>query len=72
MSYLLSGRTYLVALLNIAIVVVFATIDQKNVPAGEAVHSFYLPSVIKWSTDVYPREIPFTAKCPGVIRADAS
>jgi hypothetical protein len=72
MSYLLSKRTLFVALLNIAIVVIFATIDQKNVLAGEVVHSFYLPSVPKQGTDVYPGEIRFIAKYPGVIEADTS
>lgn len=72
MSYLLSKRTYLVVLLNIVVVVVFATIDQKNVLAGIVVHSFYLPSVLNEGTDVLPREILFTAKYPGVIEADAS
>lgn len=72
MSYLLFKRTLLVALLNIAIVVIFTTIDRKNVLAAEAVHSFYLPSVLKQGTDVYPREIRFIAKYPGVIEADAS
>jgi len=72
MSYLLSKRKCLVVLLNIAMVVVFATIDQKNVLAGKVVHSFYLPSVLKQGSDVRAREILFTAKYPGVIEADAS
>ena len=72
MSYLLSKRASLVVLLSIAIVVIFATIGLKNVLAGEVVRSFYLPSLLKKSTDVYPREIKFTAKYPGVIEADAS
>ena len=38
MGYLLSKRTFLVVLLNIGMVVVFATIDQKNVLAGKTVH----------------------------------
>ena len=72
MSYLLSKRTFLVVLLNIAMVVVFATIDQKNVLAGKDVYSFYLPSVFKQGSDLRPREILFTAKYPGVIEADVS
>lgn len=72
MGCLLSKRTLFVALLNIVIVVVFTTIDHKNVLADEAVHSFYLPSVLKQGTDVYPREILFTAEYPGVIEANAS
>ncbi len=52
--------------------VIFATIGQKNVLAGEVVHSFYLPSILKQGTDVYPREVRFIAKYPGVIEADAS
>lgn len=72
MSYLLSKRTYLVVLLNIVMVIVFATIDQKNVLAGKTVHSFFLPSVFKRGSDVRPREILFTAKYPGVIEVDAS
>ncbi len=72
MSYLLYKRTFLVVLLNIAMVVVFATIDQKNVLAGKDVYSFYLPSVFKQGSDLRPREILFTAKYPGVIEADVS
>jgi hypothetical protein len=72
MSYLLSKRTYIVILLNIAMVVVFSTIDQKNVLAGKVVHSFYLPSVLNQGSDLRPREILFTAEYPGVIEADAS
>jgi hypothetical protein len=72
MGYFLSKRTYLAVLLNIAMVIVFATIDQKNILAGKVVHSFYLPSVLKQGSDVRPREILFTAKYPGVIEADAS
>jgi len=72
MSYLLSKRTFLVVLINIAMVVVFATIDQKNVLAGKVVHSFYLPSVLNQGSDLRPREILFTAEYPGVIEADAS
>jgi hypothetical protein len=53
-------------------VIVFATIDQKNVLAGENVHSFYLPSVLKQGSDVRPREILFTVKYPGDIKVDAS
>ena len=72
MSYLLSKRTFLVVLLNIGMVVVFATIDQKNVLADKVIHSFFLPSVFKQGSDLRPREILFTAKYPGVIEADAS
>ena len=72
MGYLLFKRTFLVVLINIAMVVVFATIDQKNVLAGEVVHSFYLPSVLNQGSDLRPREILFTAEYPGVIEADAS
>ncbi len=72
MSYPLSRRTYLVVLLHIVIVVIFATFGQKEVLAGNSVHSFFLPSVLKQSSDVRPREILFTAKYPGVIEADAS
>ncbi len=72
MSYLLSKRTCLVVLLNIAIVVVFATISQKNVLAGKDVQSFHLPSVFKQGSDVRPREILFTAKYPGEIKIDVS
>ncbi len=72
MSCLLSKRTYLVVLLNIAMMVIFATTDQKNVLAGKVMHSFYLPSVFKQGSDVRPREILFTAKSPGVIEANAS
>jgi hypothetical protein len=72
MSCLSSKRVYLVALLSITIMVIFATIGQKNVLAGEVVHSFYLPSILKQGTDVYPREVRFIAKYPGVIEADAS
>jgi hypothetical protein len=50
----------------------FTTINHKNVLAGEVVHSFYLPSLLKQGTYVYPREIRFIAKYPGVIEADAS
>jgi len=72
MSYLLSKRTCLVVLLSIAMVVIFATIGQKNVLAGKVVRSFYLPSILKKGSDVRPREILFTVKYPGVIEADAS
>ncbi len=72
MSYSLSKRIYIVILLNIAMVVVFATIDQKNVLAGKVVQSFYLPSVLNQGSDVRPREILFTAEYPGVIEADVS
>jgi hypothetical protein len=53
-------------------VLIFTTIDQKNVLAGENVHSFYLPSVLKQGSDVRPREILFTVKYPGDIKVDAS
>ena len=72
MSCLLFKRTFFLALLNIATVIVFATIDQKNVLAGKNVHSFHLPSVLKQGSDVRPREILFTAKYPGDIKVDAS
>ncbi len=72
MSNLLSKRAHLVVLLSIVMVVIFATIGQKNVLAGEIVRSFYLPSLLKQGTDAYPREIRFTAKYPGVIEAEAS
>ncbi len=72
MSYLLSKRTYLMVLLSIVMVVIFTTFGQKKVLAGEIVRSFYLPSILKQGTDVYPREVRFTAKYPGVIEADAS
>ncbi len=72
MSYLLSKKTYLVVLLNIAVVIIFATIDQKKVLAGKDVHSFHIPSVLKQGSDVRPREILFTVKYPGDIKVDAS
>ncbi len=72
MSCLLFKRTFFLALLNIAMVIVFATFCQKNVLAGKNVHSFYLPSVIKQGSDVRPREILFTVKYPGDIKVDAS
>ncbi len=72
MSRLLFKRTLLLALLNIAIVIAFATFVQKNVLAGKNVHSFYLPSILKEGTDVQPREILFIAKYPGDIEVDAS
>ncbi len=72
MSYLLSKRTYLVVLLNIAMVVIFATICQKKVLAGKDVHSFRLPSVLKQGSDVRPREILFSAEYPGDIKVDVS
>ena len=71
MSCLLLKRTFFLALLNIAIVIVFTTIDQKNVLAGKNVHSFHLPSVLKQGSDVRPREILFTAEYPGDIKVDA-
>jgi len=72
MSCLLIKRTFFLALLNIAMVIVFATFWQKNVLAGKNVHSFHLPSVLKQGSDVRPREILFTVKYPGEIKVDAS
>ncbi len=72
MSCLLFKRTFFLALLNIAVVIVFATFWQKNVLAGKDVHSFQLPSVLKQGSDVRPREILFTVKYPGDIKVDAS
>ncbi len=72
MSCLLFKRTFFLALLNIAMVIVFTTIDQKNVLAGKNVHSFHLPSVLKQGSDVRPREVLFTAEYPGDIKVDAS
>jgi len=72
MSCLLFKRTFFLALLNIAMVIVFATFWQKNVLAGKNVHSFHLPSILKQGTDVQPREIIFTVKYPGDIKVDAS
>ena len=72
MSCLLFKRTFFLALLNIVIVIVFATLWQKNVLAGKNVHSFHLPSVLKQGSDVRPREIIFTVKYPGDIKVDAS
>ncbi len=72
MSCLLFKRTFFLALLNIAIVIVFATLWQKNVLAGKNVHSFHLPSVLKQGSDVRPREILFAVKYPGDIKVDAS
>ena len=72
MSYLSYKKTCLMVMLSIAMVVIFTTNSQKNVLAGEIVHSFYLPSLLKQGTDVYPREVRFTVKYPGVIEADAS
>ena len=72
MSCLLFKRTFFVVLLNIAMVIVFATLGQKNVLAGENVHSFYLPSILKQGSDVRPREILFDVKYPGDIKVDAS
>ncbi len=72
MSCLLFKRTFFLALLNIAMVIVFATFWQKNVLAGKNVQSFHLPSVLKQGSDVRPREILFTVKYPGDIKVDAS
>ncbi len=72
MSCLLFKRTFFLFLLNIAMMIIFATLGQKNVLAGKNVHSFYLPSVLKQGTDVHPREILFAVKYPGDIKVDAS
>ncbi len=72
MYCLLRKRTFLLFLLNISMVIVFATFCQKNVLAGKNVHSFYLPSILKQGTDVQPREILFAVKYPGDIKVDAS
>lgn len=72
MYCLLIKRTFFLFLLIISMVLVFTTIDPKNVLAGKNVHSFYLPSILKQGTDVQPREILFTAKYPGDIKVDAS
>ena len=72
MSCLLFKRTFFLALLNIAMVIVFATFWQKNVLAGKNVQSFHLPSVLKQGSDVRPREILFTVKYPGDIKVDTS
>ncbi len=72
MSYLLCKRTYLMVLLIIAVVVIFATFGKKNILAGEIERSFYIPSIFKQGTEEYLREIKFEAKYPGVIEADAS
>ena len=72
MSCLLFKRTFFLALLSFAMVIVFATFWQKDVLAGKNVHSFHLPSVLKQGSDVRPREILFTVKYPGDIKVDAS
>ncbi len=72
MSCLLLKRSFSVFLLSIAMAIIFATLGQKNVLAGENVHSFHLPSVLKQGSDVRPREILFTVKYPGDIKVDAS
>ncbi|MFQ5686792.1 MAG: hypothetical protein ACE5GV_09045 [Candidatus Scalindua sp.] len=72
MHCLLIKRTFCLFLLNISIVLIFTTIDQKNVLAGKNVHSFYLPSVLKQGSDVRPREFSFNVKYPGNIKVDAS
>ena len=65
-------RTSFLLLLNISMVIVFATFCQKNVLAGKNVHSFHLPSVFKQGSDVRNREISFDVKYPGDIKVDAS
>ncbi len=72
MSCLLFKRTFFLAMLNIAMVIVFATFWQNNVLAGKNVHSFHLPSVFKQGSDVRNREISFSVKSPGDIIIDAS
>ena len=72
MYCLLRRRTFFLSILNISMVIVFATFSQKSVQAGKNVHSFHLPSVFKQSSDVQNREISFTVKCPGDIKVDAS
>lgn len=72
MSNLLSSRIFFLILLNMVIVIVFTTLDQRNVLAGRETHSFFLPSVYKEGSDVRPREILFIAKYPGDIEVDAS
>lgn len=72
MYCLLRKRAFFFFPLIISMMIVFTTIDQKNVLAGKNVHSFYLPSVLKQATDVQPREILFAVKYPGDIKVDAS
>ena len=72
MYCLLRKRTFFLFLLNIAMVIVFATFCQKNVQAGKNIHSFHLPSVFKQGSDVRNREISFAVKYPGDIKIDAS
>jgi len=72
MSYSLSKRAYLMVLLSIVMVVIFATIGKKNVLAGEIVRSFYIPSIFKQGTEEHLREITVSARYPGVIEADAT
>jgi len=72
MYCLLRKGTFFLLLLNISVVIVFATFCQKNVLAGKNVHSFHLPSVFKQGSDVRNREISFDVKYPGDIKVDAS
>ena len=72
MYCLLRKRTFFLFLLNIAMVIVFATFCQKNVQAGKNIHSFHLPSVFKQGSDVRNRKISFDVKYPGDIKIDAS
>ena len=72
MYCLLRKRTFFLFLLNISVVIVFATFSQKNVLAGKNVHSFHLPSVFKQGSDVRNREISFDVKYPGDININAS
>ena len=71
MYCLLRKGTFFLLLLNISVVIVFATFCQKNVLAGKNVHSFHLPSVFKQGSDVRNREISFDVKYPGDIKVDA-
>ncbi len=72
MYCLLRKRIFFLFLLNVSIVIVFATFSQKNVLAGKNVHSFHLPSVFKQGSDVRNREISFDVKYPGDIKIYAS
>lgn len=72
MYCLLWKRTFFLFLLNISVVIVFATFSQKNVLAGKNVHSFHLPSVFKQGSDVRNRKISFDVKYPDDIKIDAS
>jgi len=70
--YCLLMKNIFLFLLNISVVIVFATFCQKNVLAGKNVHSFHLPSVFKQGSDVRNRKISFVVKYPGDIKIDAS